>query len=166
MNLPLPLIDWLIRQDNLSIAYESQGGGADDTTSEHSVNKELHDDLAQYNKNQSFFKQICKPNNVFIDISKPYYHNKIVSFCLAIALSPIFDTFILVAIILNTIVLSLDGYPTPEKDILVLYNYSNQIFTLIFFLEVVIKMIGFSLRVYVKDKFNQFDFLVVVMSFV
>ena len=43
-------------------------------------------------------------------------------------------------------------------------EYSNLLFTAIFLLEMIIKMIGFGIRGYLRDRFNIFDCLVVIIS--
>jgi len=48
----------------------------------------------------------------------------------------------------------------------ILNQKSNLVFTLFFLLDVVIKVIGQGLFVYLKEKFNQFDFFIVLVSIV
>jgi hypothetical protein len=56
---------------------------------------------------------------------------------------PIFSTFILICILLNTIILSLERYPMPESEAK-LYSNVNYFFTSIFAGEVLLKVIGIS----------------------
>jgi len=76
---------------------------------------------------------------------------------------PIFNTFIMMCILINTIFLSLERYPMPKSDEEI-GNYANIVFTSIFTAEVVLKFIGLSPKKYFLDKFNIFDLIVVLIS--
>ena len=75
----------------------------------------------------------------------------------------IFNAFIIAIIIANTIVLFLDRYPMDqtEKD---RQELSNTVFYGIFIFELLIKLVAFGPKQYVKDKFNIFDMLVISLS--
>lgn len=68
----------------------------------------------------------------------------------------------MVAIIINCVVLCLPYYGAST-----LYNKiidsMNNFFTICFTVEAIIKIVGFGFR-YFKDKWNIFDFLIVVFS--
>ena len=83
--------------------------------------------------------------------------------CLSISTSSIFNYFISAAIVLNTVVLSLDEYPSNEEKI-AFYDRLNFIFYCIFLIEMVIKMLATGLRMYFKDNYNTFDFFIVLIS--
>lgn len=76
-----------------------------------------------------------------------------------------FELLITFLIILNTISLAVEFAHMPEglKDVLAIINY---IFAGVFLLEMVLKLIGLGFRVYLRDGFNIFDAIVVVLSFV
>ena len=59
--------------------------------------------------------------------------------------------------------MSLERYPMPqsEKDA---YEKANYIFSSIFATEVILKLIGLSPRNFLKDKFNIFDLIIVLVS--
>jgi hypothetical protein len=78
--------------------------------------------------------------------------------------SPIFNALIMLIILLNTLVLSLDKYPEFEGDTAEVLGVVNTVFTIIFTLEVVLKLLGLGVRGYAADKFNLFDALIVVIS--
>ena len=78
-------------------------------------------------------------------------------------MSKAFNYFISVAIVLNTIVLSLDQYPSDEKKV-IFYDNLNFIFYCIFLVEMIIKMTATGFRMYFKDNYNAFDFFVVFVS--
>lgn len=69
------------------------------------------------------------------------------------------------AIIINTICLGLDGYPTNDalQNIL---DIVNVIFTALFFFELVAKLVGMGPNQYIKDRYNIFDTIIVTLSIV
>ena len=84
----------------------------------------------------------------------------------AIAKSNAFGIIVMVCIILNTLVLSMDRYPEGSEQEKYVNAIANFIFNVVFTLEVVIKMFGLGLNRYVKNVENLFDFVVVGMSWV
>jgi hypothetical protein len=99
-----------------------------------------------------------------VDLRKPYYKKSIVRFCFKIIQNKYFEAFIFVVIILNTFTLAFDQYPDLPVFVLDLLNVFNIIFTVIFTLEVLLKMIGLGGRDFIKERFNQFDLFVVIIS--
>ena len=81
-------------------------------------------------------------------------------------MNPFFDAFIMFIIIINTICLSLDKYPDLDDEILEILSWANNVFTFIFTVEVIFKLIGLGVKKFFVEKFNQFDFLIVVISLV
>ena len=107
------------------------------------------------------------------------------------AISPWFSGFITVAILVNTVTMALDYHdwglyratynydkaldlqvnangealsqPIALTSFLTIMNY---VFTFIFVVEMIVKMIGLSLPAYWSDNFNKFDFVIVVFSIV
>jgi voltage-dependent calcium channel L type alpha-1D len=76
-----------------------------------------------------------------------------------------FDYFILACIILNTILMAINWYGSPNS----LENsleYVNYVFTGIFTLEAIIKLIAFGIRDYFDKGWNIFDFVIVVISYI
>ena len=78
---------------------------------------------------------------------------------------PWFEAFITCFIVLNTLTLALDMHPMPDglEPVLIVTNY---IFTVIFLLEMIFKLIGLGFKVYVRDGFNLFDAFVVFVSLI
>lgn len=76
---------------------------------------------------------------------------------------PTFNTFIMVVIIANTTVLSIDHYPmsTTLDSRLEIINFA---LSSVFLVEMVMKMLGLGIKIYALDKFNLFDAFVVFMS--
>jgi hypothetical protein len=67
---------------------------------------------------------------------------------------------------LNTVVLSMDKYPEFDGAITDIFNVANLFFTIIFTVEVVLKLIGLGVSGYSADKFNLFDAAIVIVSIV
>lgn len=82
---------------------------------------------------------------------------------MAIVKSYLFKTLILLSIIGNAIVLSMDRYPIDEKTHILLGDLNLAFFSF-FALEIVIKLSGYGFKFYFKDKFNWFDSAVVLVS--
>jgi len=75
------------------------------------------------------------------------------------------EAFIVVCILLNTVTLSMDSY-SMNRDMGSVIEVINFILTLIFILEMVLKIVGYGLRDYLKDAFNRFDACIVIGSIV
>jgi hypothetical protein len=75
----------------------------------------------------------------------------------------IFDTSMTFAVLLNTIVLSIDHYGISQEteDIL---NVCNSYFTNIFIFEMTIKLLGLGIKKYCADRMNYLDGFVVLIS--
>jgi len=81
--------------------------------------------------------------------------------CWRIAHAQLFNTFIMILIIGNTVVLATDKYPLPEVDYII---ETNQMFTIIFALECIIKLVGLTYNSWKGDIFNIFDLAIVIAS--
>jgi len=77
--------------------------------------------------------------------------------------SKVFEIFILICIILNTIVLSLAWYDEPD-ELRQIADILNYIFAAIFTLEAAGKIVGLGFKPYFVDNWNTFDFFIVVGS--
>lgn len=91
-------------------------------------------------------------------------HNKFRTQCYDLAEHKSFEFFILVSILLNTIVLAIK-WPNMSAQTSSIIEIINYIFTGIFLIEAIIKISAFGKR-YFKEKWNTFDFLIVVFSIV
>jgi hypothetical protein len=83
----------------------------------------------------------------------------------SLAINKYFNGSITFIIIINTIVMALEKYP-EDPDIVAFSTLLNYIFTFVFAMEMVIKMIGLHPKGYIQDSFNIFDGVVVVISLV
>ena len=77
-----------------------------------------------------------------------------------------FDAFIIFVIIINTLCLAMDKYPNFDSNILDALSILNYTFTVIFTSEVVFKITGLSWKVFIKDNFNKFDLIIVIISII
>ncbi|XP_030019172.1 voltage-dependent T-type calcium channel subunit alpha-1G-like [Sphaeramia orbicularis] len=73
------------------------------------------------------------------------------------------DLFITIVIGLNVITMSMEHYQQP-KELDEALKICNYIFTLIFVLESVFKLVAFGFRRFFKDKWNQLDLAIVLLS--
>lgn len=74
---------------------------------------------------------------------------------------PLFNTFVMLLIILNTIILATDKYPAPEIDLI---NKTNRLFNILFAMECIIKLLSLKFKDWKQDPFNIFDFVIVLSS--
>ncbi len=89
--------------------------------------------------------------------------NWIYRFFYAFAMNKYFSLFINLIIVANTVVLAMDRYPIAASE-LELLEYINLTFSIIFFVEMVVKLLGLGFRAYFRDKFNTFDCVIVIIS--
>ena len=68
-------------------------------------------------------------------------------------------------IIINTIVLAIDKYPEDE-DTMEIAEQLNSFFTYCFIFEMIVKIVGLGVKEYVKDQFNLFDAVIVIISII
>ncbi|XP_075889957.1 voltage-dependent T-type calcium channel subunit alpha-1G isoform X3 [Nelusetta ayraudi] len=97
--------------------------------------------------------------------SKPYYSDYSPTRLIIhkMCTSQYLDLFITIVIGLNVIAMSMEHYQQPEEltEALKICNY---VFTLIFVLESVFKLVAFGFRRFFKDKWNQLDLVIVLLS--
>ncbi|XP_065072313.1 voltage-dependent L-type calcium channel subunit alpha-1D-like [Rhopilema esculentum] len=75
----------------------------------------------------------------------------------------IFNWAVLVLVFLNTAVMSLQEYG-QEEWLSRLLDLSEKVFTALFFAEMLLRVYGLGLKVYLRSAFNKFDFTVVWLS--
>ncbi|KAG8436344.1 hypothetical protein GDO86_007443 [Hymenochirus boettgeri] len=73
------------------------------------------------------------------------------------------DIFITIIICLNVVTMSLEHYSQP-KSLEVALKYCNYMFTTVFVLEAVLKLVAFGFRRFFKDRWNQLDLAIVLLS--
>jgi len=67
-------------------------------------------------------------------------------------------------IVANTIFLAFDQYPELDADVAGTLAYANHCFTMVFGLEVLFKIIGLGFKQFIKEKFNQVDLAIVILT--
>nr|XP_060633075.1 voltage-dependent T-type calcium channel subunit alpha-1I isoform X3 [Anolis sagrei ordinatus] len=73
------------------------------------------------------------------------------------------DIFITFVICLNVVTMSLEHYNQP-MSLETALKYCNYMFTAVFVLEAVLKLVAFGLRRFFKDRWNQLDLAIVLLS--
>lgn len=74
-----------------------------------------------------------------------------------------FSITIVVLILANTFIMALDHYGMSETDNRRLYT-TNMILTILFVCEMILKIFGLGLRDYVRDGFNLFDAVIIILG--
>lgn len=84
-------------------------------------------------------------------------------FLLKIVGTKIFEVFIVLCIVINTIFLALDHHDA-DVELKEILSIGNSVFTYIFAAEAFLKILGYGFITYLKDPWNTFDFIIVVIS--
>lgn len=77
--------------------------------------------------------------------------------------SSFFDNIVMLCVIINTGILSLDGIVTSTSGLNTM-SQMNLIFTIIFTIDMMLKIIGEGIGEYVSEKMNIFDGFIVCLS--
>lgn len=80
-------------------------------------------------------------------------------------MSSLFSFFIITLIVINTVILALDRYPIDDAQSSTL-DMINMVLTWLFFIEMIIKLIGLGPKLYAKDRFNIFDAIITILTIV
>ncbi|XP_061686405.1 voltage-dependent T-type calcium channel subunit alpha-1H-like isoform X2 [Syngnathoides biaculeatus] len=98
-------------------------------------------------------------------LEKPYYadysplRRSIHSVCTSYYL----DLFITIIILTNLLTMSMEHYNQPQYLVEIL-KYCNYVFTVVFVIEAILKLIAFGLRRFFKERWNQLDLAIVLLS--
>ncbi|XP_037047740.1 voltage-dependent calcium channel type A subunit alpha-1-like isoform X2 [Bradysia coprophila] len=103
----------------------------------------------------------ARPSERYIPENQETYQYKVWKF----VTSPVVDNFILLLIVMNTVTLMMKvhGQSKVFEDVM---HYINLVFTGLFTIETVLKIIGFGPRKFFKDSWNVFDLVTVVGSLI
>ncbi|KAG4066501.1 hypothetical protein HA402_007137 [Bradysia odoriphaga] len=103
----------------------------------------------------------ARPSERYIPENQETYQYKVWKF----VVSPVVDNFILLLIVLNTVTLMMKFHGQSElyKEVM---HCINLVFTVLFTIETVLKIIGFGPRKFFKDSWNVFDLVTVVGSLI
>uniref|UniRef100_A0A7N8Y1R4 Voltage-dependent T-type calcium channel subunit alpha-1G-like n=1 Tax=Mastacembelus armatus TaxID=205130 RepID=A0A7N8Y1R4_9TELE len=96
---------------------------------------------------------------------KPYYadYSPLRRSIHTVCTSQYLDLFITIIIFTNLLTMSMEHYNQPQylEEIL---KYCNYVFTLVFVIEAILKLIAFGLRRFFKERWNQLDLAIVLLS--
>lgn len=99
--------------------------------------------------------------------------NPIRRYCFRIIQNSISEIIIVICILLNTISLSLDKYPRilifillANEGLVTISEYINFVLTIVFMVELILKLVGMGPILYCRDAFNIFDAIIVGISIV
>jgi len=118
------------------------------------------------NKTEESLLATLIKSNVTYNAEDPYYSWRLTQVCFVIVNSPIFNGFIIFVILCNTVLLSMDQYPLISEETADVFAVFNLIFTVIFTVELIPKLIGLGVKEFVSDPFNRFDAIIVIVSLV
>ncbi|KAJ9447984.1 Sodium channel protein 60E [Diplonema papillatum] len=85
-------------------------------------------------------------------------------FLFKVARNPVFNLFMSAVTVMNIVMLSLDHYGIRD-NLLAAINVVNFACIYVFLAEALIKIVGMTPELYMSDKYNVFDFILVVASF-
>ncbi|XP_068582968.1 voltage-dependent T-type calcium channel subunit alpha-1H-like [Cebidichthys violaceus] len=96
---------------------------------------------------------------------KPYYadYSPLRRSIHTVCTSHYLDLFITIIIFTNLLTMSMEHYNQPRyfEEIL---KYCNYVFTVVFVIEAILKLIAFGLRRFFKERWNQLDLAIVLLS--
>lgn len=69
----------------------------------------------------------------------------------------------ILVIILNSVILALEYDHMPDSMWKII-NIGNEVFTLVFAVEMILKIVGLGIKRYVMDRFNDFDAAIVIVG--
>ncbi|KAM7010209.1 voltage-dependent T-type calcium channel subunit alpha-1H-like [Tautogolabrus adspersus] len=96
---------------------------------------------------------------------KPYYadYSPLRRSIHTVCTSSYMDLFITIIIFTNLLTMSMEHYNQPQylEEIL---KYCNYVFTVVFVIEAILKLIAFGLRRFFKERWNQLDLAIVLLS--
>jgi hypothetical protein len=147
IGLPFKFIDFVLEQDGLHISAK----GA----------KLLGNSSADSDFWRSTLISEVRPN-----VDHWYYQNCFTRTFFYIVSSPLFNGFITLIIVWNTIVLAMSKYPEWDDGTTGTLQSFNLVFSIIFTVEMVGKLIGLGVQTYAADSMNLFDAGIVTIGLV
>ncbi|XP_031718893.1 voltage-dependent T-type calcium channel subunit alpha-1I-like isoform X2 [Anarrhichthys ocellatus] len=96
---------------------------------------------------------------------KPYYadYSPLRRSIHTVCTSHYLDLFITIIIFTNLLTMSMEHYNQPQYFVEIL-KYCNYVFTVIFVIETILKLTAFGLRRFFKERWNQLDLAIVLLS--
>uniref|UniRef100_A0A3Q2YQN4 Calcium voltage-gated channel subunit alpha1 H n=1 Tax=Hippocampus comes TaxID=109280 RepID=A0A3Q2YQN4_HIPCM len=98
-------------------------------------------------------------------LEKPYYadYSPLRLSIHTVCTSHYLDLFITIIIFTNLLTMSMEHYNQPQYLVEIL-KYCNYVFTVVFVIEAILKLIAFGLRRFFKERWNQLDLAIVLLS--
>ncbi|XP_054634832.1 voltage-dependent T-type calcium channel subunit alpha-1G isoform X1 [Dunckerocampus dactyliophorus] len=98
-------------------------------------------------------------------LEKPYYadYSPLRRSIHSVCTSHYMDLFITIIIFTNLLTMSMEHYNQPQYLVDIL-KYCNYVFTVVFVIEAILKLIAFGLRRFFKERWNQLDLAIVLLS--
>ena len=90
--------------------------------------------------------------------------NSIRDFCIKVTSARSFETVVMMAIIVNTLVLSMRWFGQSDEMVMVL-EFINFSFNILFTIEAIVKIIALK-KGYFRDPWNNFDFTIVALTYI
>jgi hypothetical protein len=109
--------------------------------------KEAPDELEENGRRRSSRRKKEAVKTGCCDIKKPEWYLKLSTWCLGICESKSFEQGIIVLICINTLFLASEHYDPPNW-LVKLSDIANLFFTVIFLIEMLMKICGFGCKVY------------------
>ena len=99
------------------------------------------------------------------DARRRSHENKCFRCLFLMVTSVSFNFFIFCLILLNTITLAIYTYDQSDTQTFVIAIF-NEFFVWAFFLEMILKLVGLGFKNYIRDSYNLFDAVIVIISLV
>ncbi|XP_061882583.1 voltage-dependent T-type calcium channel subunit alpha-1H-like isoform X2 [Entelurus aequoreus] len=98
-------------------------------------------------------------------LEKPYYadYSPLRRSIHSVCTSHYLDLFITIIIFTNLLTMSMEHYNQPQYLVDIL-KYCNYVFTVVFVIEAILKLIALGLRRFFKERWNQLDLAIVLLS--
>ncbi|GLE00148.1 hypothetical protein PINS_up008875 [Pythium insidiosum] len=120
---------------------------------------------AKFRKKSSFGGAVRSLNNGLVVVKHNTVMRRLRSHCRDLVQNNFFSSFIVFCILLNTVSLAMDEYP-PDRTRQQISETANTVLTIVFSLEMFLKLLGLGWRGYIQDRFNLFDGVVVIVSLI
>ncbi|XP_074630746.1 sodium channel protein 1 brain-like isoform X1 [Acropora palmata] len=105
-----------------------------------------------------------EPTEVAVDVpTNPSFWRKTQTSVAGLVNSSAFETLITLCILFNTLAMALEHF-RMDKTFAKVLEYCNLVFTVVFIMEMVLKLIAFGPKEYCKNKWNLFDGAIVILS--
>ncbi|XP_062604353.1 sodium channel protein para-like isoform X2 [Saccostrea cucullata] len=120
-------------------------------------------DIEEKGKNENDSKGLNNPSKVFRCIRNCQIWRKFQNMIALVIFDPFAELFVMFIIAMNTLFMAIDRH-NKSKHLEDVLDYGNYFFFSIFVLEAVLKIVALGPLKYITNRWNSFDFIVVVCS--